>query len=46
MVRIYPGFEVEKTSGVRRILVEVSRQLMKEIPQLKVGETNLSEYFT
>lgn len=45
VVRIYPGFEVEKTSGVKRILVEVSRQLIKNIPQLTVGETNLSEYF-
>jgi len=46
VVRIYPGFEVEKTNGVEMILVEISRQLMREIPQLTVGETNLSEYFT
>ncbi len=46
VVRVYPGFEVKKTNGVKRILVEVSHQLTKKIPQLTVGETNLSEYFT
>ena len=45
VVRIYPGYEVEKTDGVKKILVEISSQLIDKIPQLKVGETNLSEYF-
>ncbi len=44
VIRIYPWFEVEKTNGVKRILAEISKQLLQIFPQLKVGKTNLTEY--
>ena len=44
VVRIYPGTEVEKTSGVKNILSEIAKQLLTVFPQLTIGETNLSEY--
>jgi hypothetical protein len=44
VVRIYPGIEVEKTSGVKNILSEIAKQLIAVFPQLTIGETNLSEY--
>jgi hypothetical protein len=44
VVRIYPGSEVEKTVGVKKILSEISRQFLELFPQLKIGETNLLEY--
>jgi hypothetical protein len=44
VVRIYPGTEVEKTSGVKSILSEIAKQLLTVFPQLIIGETNLSEY--
>jgi len=44
VVRLYPKFEVEKTVGVKRILAEIAKQLIKTFPELKVGETNLNDY--
>lgn len=44
VVRLYPKVEVEKTDGVKQILAEISKQLMKAFPELKVGETNLDDY--
>ena len=44
VVRIYPGIEVEKTSGVKNILSEIAKQILVTFPQLKIGETNLLEY--
>lgn len=44
VVRIYPGIEVEKTSGIKNILSEIAKQLRTISPQLTIGETNLSEY--
>jgi len=44
VVRIYPGIEVEKTSGVKNILSEIAKQLLTFFPKLKVGETNLLDY--
>lgn len=44
VVRIYPGIEVEKTSGIKTILSEISKQLLDAFPQLAIGETNLLEY--
>jgi hypothetical protein len=44
VVRIYPGTEVEKTSGVKNILSEIAKQLLTVFPQLTIGETNLLEY--
>lgn len=44
VIRIYPGIEVEKTSGVKRLLSELAKQLMASFPALKIGETNLLDY--
>ena len=44
VVRIYPGLEVEKTNGVKKILSEIAKQILKMFPQLTIGETNLLEY--
>ncbi|MCW4025580.1 MAG: hypothetical protein NWF01_11190 [Candidatus Bathyarchaeota archaeon] len=44
VVRLYPNAIVEKTAGVKRVLAELAKQLLKVFPQLKVGETNLTEY--
>jgi hypothetical protein len=43
-VRLYPKIEVEKTEGVKRILVELAKQLLQTFPEFKVGETNLGDY--
>jgi len=44
VVRLYPKVDVEKTDGVKQILAEIAKQLMRVIPGLKVGETNLDDY--
>ena len=44
VIRIYPGSEVEKTTGVKKILSEIAKQLLGMFPQLTIGETNLLEY--
>ncbi len=44
VVRIYPGIEVEKTHGVKKILSEIAKQLLIVFHDLKIGETNLLEY--
>jgi hypothetical protein len=44
VVRIYPGFEIEKTDGVKRILAEMTKNLMEKFPKLRIGETNLSDF--
>ncbi len=44
VVRLYPKIEVEKTDGVKKILVELAKQLIATFPGLKVGETNLQEH--
>ncbi len=44
VVRLYPKIDVEKTEGVKKILVELAKQLMATFPELTVGETNLDIY--
>lgn len=44
VVRIYPGIEVEKTPGVKKILSEIAKQLLTSSPELIIGETNLLDY--
>ena len=41
VIRLYPKFIVEKTEGVKQILVEIAKKLLVEFPSLKVGKTNL-----
>lgn len=44
VVRIYPGSEVEKTDGVKRILAEIAKQLLGKFPELEIGKTNISDF--
>ena len=44
VIRIYPGSEVEKTSGVKKILSKIAKQVLTDFPKLKIGETNLLQY--
>ena len=44
VVRIYPKIDVEKTEGVKMILVELAKQLIATFPELAVEETNLHNY--
>jgi len=44
VVRVYPKIEVEKTDGIKKILVELAKQLISTFPELRLGETNLQDY--
>ena len=44
VIRLYPKIDVEKTEGVKKILVELAKQLIAMFPELTVGETNLENY--
>ncbi len=44
VVRIYPGFEIEKTDAVKKILAKIAKNLLEKFPKLSIGETNLSEF--
>ena len=44
VVRLYPKINVEKTEGVKKILVELAKQMMATFPELRIGETNLGNY--
>ena len=44
VVRLYPKINVEKTEGVKKILVELAKQMMATFPELSLGETNLENY--
>jgi hypothetical protein len=46
VVRLYPKQEIEKTDGVKRILAEISKQLVRKFPDFKTAETNLGEYLS
>ncbi len=43
-VRLYPKIDVEKTEGIKKIIVELAKQLIATFPELTVGETNLDNY--
>lgn len=44
VVRIYPGSNVEKTDGVKRLLAEIAKNLLDTFPNLSVGKTNLQDF--
>ena len=44
VVRLYPKIDVVKTEGVKKILVELAKQVIATFPELTVGETNLDNY--
>ena len=46
VVRIYPLVEVEKSYGVKKIIAEIATRLLGIFPELSIGETNLSEFFS
>jgi hypothetical protein len=46
VVRLYPKQEIEKTEGVKRILAEIAKQLLRKFPDFKTAETNLGEYLS
>ena len=46
VVRLYPKQEIEKTDGVKRILSEIAKQLLRKFPDFKTAETNLGEYLS
>jgi len=46
VVRLYPKQEIEKTDGVKRILAEIAKQLVRKFPDFKTAETNLGEYLS
>ena len=44
VVRLYPKIDFEKTEGVKKILVELAKQLIATFPGFTIGETNLDIY--
>jgi len=44
VVRLYPKIDIEKTEGVKKVLVELAKQLIATFPELRIGETNLGNY--
>jgi hypothetical protein len=44
VVRLWPGLEVDKTDGVKRVLAETAKQLLENFAGLVVGETNLQRF--
>ncbi|MFX1506084.1 MAG: hypothetical protein ACFFDC_08210 [Promethearchaeota archaeon] len=44
VIRIFPGSEIEKTHGVKKILGEIAKQILIINPNITIGKTNLTEY--
>ena len=44
VVRLFRKIEVDKTEGVKKMLIELAKQLIATFPELKIGETNLANY--
>jgi hypothetical protein len=44
VIRLYPDFEIPKTTGVKKSLAEIAKLILKEESGLTVGKTNLTEY--
>ena len=44
VIRLFPNSQLKKTKGVKRLLVEIAKQLMQSFPDLTLGETNLEDY--
>jgi hypothetical protein len=44
VVRIHPYSNIEKTSGVKRLIAEIAIQILKIFPNLNIGKTNLQEF--
>jgi len=44
VVRLYPKIDIEKTEGVKKVIVELAKQLIATFPELRIGETNIENY--
>ena len=44
VVRLYPKIDIEKTEGVKKVIVELAKQLIATFPELRIGETNLEDF--
>ena len=43
-IRLYPGTDPEKTSGVKRSMALLAKQIMEKYVDLQITKTNLDEY--
>ncbi|HZK60596.1 MAG TPA: hypothetical protein VFC41_00880 [Anaerovoracaceae bacterium] len=44
VIRLYPKIDVEKIEGVKKIIIELAKQVIATFPELRIGETNLDNY--
>lgn len=44
VIRLSPLMEVEKTTGVKRLLAETAKHILSKHPEYKIGKTNLNEW--
>lgn len=42
LMRCHPMLPVQKTDGVKRVIIEVARRILQAAPQARLGNTNLS----
>ncbi len=45
VIRIHPLTDIEKTSRVKQVLVNIAKQLLMKFEATRIGPTNLQEYF-
>lgn len=43
-IRLYPGTDPEKTSGVKRSMALLAKQIVERYPDFHITKTNLDEY--
>ncbi len=44
VIRLFPEFDVPKTTGVKKSMAEVAKLILKNSKELKIGKTNLHDY--
>ena len=44
IIRLYPGTDPEKTSGVKMSMALLAKQIMNHYPDFKISKTNLEDY--
>ena len=44
LIGLWSGLEVESTAGVKIVLAETAKQMLKNFPDLVVGETDIQSY--
>lgn len=45
VIRIHPLTDIEKTSRVKKVLVNIAQQLLMKFEEIRIGPTNLQEHF-